>query len=83
MCPKLIFCKYKAILENMNSKIMMTKNNEISTIIENLHSDWANMKWVYCEMKIDDVNTHFILLPWFDTFHSEWFKARFWDYIGR
>ena len=83
MCPTLNFCKYKAILENLNSSIMMPKYNEIATIIENLHSNWANMKWVYCNKKIDDVKTDFILLPWFDTFHSWWFEVRFWYKTGR
>ena len=83
MCPTLNFCKYKAILENLNNGTSISKNNENATIIENIHSDWANMKWVYCKKKIDDLKTDFILLPWFDTFHPKWFEIRFWNDTGR
>ena len=35
------------------------------------------MTWAICDKIINEINSEFILLPWFDTFHPDWFEVRY------
>ena len=77
MFPKINYSKYIGILKSVQNEHTLSKNKELYLYISQLLTIGDEMTWAICDKMISEINSELILLPWFDTFHPDWFVERY------